>query len=65
MDHFLLMVCYSALVSAFLALLWRRRPRRQLAFGLKVFVGMVAGSLALAWVLYFIPPGPPPMPLAP
>ena len=59
MSHFLLMVIYAALVSVFFALLWRRSPREQAKLFLQVFVGMVGGGLALAWLMYFLPAGPP------
>ncbi len=53
------MVAYAALVSVFFALLWRRQPRAQGKLFLQVFFGMVAGGLALAWLMYFFPSGPP------
>ncbi len=58
-SHFLLMVHYALLVSAFFSLLWKRgRQQRQRLF-LKLFLGMVGGGLALAWLMYFFPSGPP------
>ena len=59
LDHSLLMVIYAALVSAFFSLLWRRAPREQLKLFLQIFLGMVLGGVALAWVMYFFPSGPP------
>jgi len=59
MSHFLLMVTYAGLVSAFFALLWRRTPRAQGKLFLQIFLGMVGGGLALAWLMYFFPSGPP------
>ncbi len=59
MGHFLLMVTYAALVSAFFALLWRRSRREQGKLFLQIFLGMVGGGLALAWLMYFFPAGPP------
>ena len=59
MSHFLLMVTYAALVSLFFALLWRRNPRDQGKLFLQIFLAMVGGSLALAWLMYFFPSGPP------
>ena len=59
MSHFLLMVAYAALVSVFFALLWRRKPREQGKLFLQIFLGMVGGGLALAWLMYFFPSGPP------
>jgi len=59
MSHFLLMVVYAALVSSFLSLLWRRGAREQSLLFLRIFVGMVGGGLALAWLMYSFPAGPP------
>ena len=58
-DHFVLMGLYAVLVSTFFALLWRRHPRQQLKLFLQVFLGMMGGGLALAWLMYFFPAGPP------
>ena len=59
MSHFLLMVIYAALVSVFFALLWKRQPREQAKLFLQIFLGMGGGALALAWLMYFFPSGPP------
>lgn len=59
MSHFLLMVLYSLLVSAFFAILWRRDRRGQLILFGQLFLGMVGGGLLLAWVMYPFPSGPP------
>lgn len=59
LDHFHLMVIYATLVSAFFALLWRRAPRQQAKLFLQIFLGMMVGGLALAWLMYFFPSGPP------
>jgi hypothetical protein len=59
MSHFLLMVLYSALVSLFFAALWRRRLRDQVVLFLQLFFGMVGVALALAWLMYPFPSGPP------
>lgn len=60
MSHFLLMVLHAFLVGTFFALLWRREPRAQLKLFLQVFIGMVGGGLALAWLMYPFPSQPPP-----
>lgn len=63
MSHFALMVLYATLTSLFLAVLWRRRWREQVVLFLQLFLGMVGIGLALAWLMYFFPAGPPaPMP---
>lgn len=59
MSHFLLMVAYAFLVSCFFALLWRRTRRGQVILFLQLFLGMVAGGLVVAWLMYPFPPGPP------
>ena len=59
MSHLLLMVIYAVLVSVFFALLWRRQPRERGKLFLQIFLGMVGGGLALAWLMYFFPSGPP------
>jgi hypothetical protein len=59
MSHFLLMVLYSALVSLFFAALWRRRLHDQVVLFLQLFFGMVGVGLALAWLMYPFPSGPP------
>jgi uncharacterized membrane protein YfcA len=59
MSHFLLMVVYAALVSVFFAVLWRRTRREQVKLGLQLFFGMVLGGLAVAWLMYPFPSGPP------
>ena len=59
MSHFLLMLVYALLVSLFFAVLWRRQPAAQLKLFLQLFLGMVVGGLAIAWLMYPFPPGPP------
>jgi cytochrome bd-type quinol oxidase subunit 2 len=58
-SHFLLMVAYALIVSLFFALLWRRGRREQTRLFLQLFLGMVVGGLALGWLMYPFPPGPP------
>jgi Ni/Fe-hydrogenase subunit HybB-like protein len=53
------MVLYAFQVSAFFSLLWRRGPRARWRLFLQLFVGLVAGALALAWAMYPFPGGPP------
>ncbi len=59
MSHFLLMAAYAALIGVFFALLWRRDRKEQGKLFLQIFLGMVGGGLALAWLMYFFPAGPP------
>lgn len=50
-DHFILLVWLAALMSAFLALLWRDDARSRRAFFLKTLGALVAGSVLAGWVL--------------
>jgi hypothetical protein len=59
LSHFLLMVLYALLVSAFFALLWRHETRDRVVMFSKIFAWMIAGGLALAWLMYPFPSGPP------
>lgn len=59
MSHFLLMVVYAFLVSAFFAVLWRRERKAQIKLFLQIFAGMVGGGLLIAWLMYPFPAGPP------
>ena len=59
MSHLFLMTLYAALISVFFALLWRRGTRQQGKLFLQIFLSMVGGGLALAWLMYFFPAGPP------
>jgi hypothetical protein len=59
LSHFFLMVLYAFLVSLFFAVLWRRTRREQVILFLQLFLGMVLGGLAVAWLMYPFPSGPP------
>ncbi|MEA2694681.1 MAG: hypothetical protein QOJ16_4068 [Acidobacteriota bacterium] len=59
MSHFLLMVLYALLVSLFFTALWRRERKEQVVLFLQLFLGMVVGGLAVAWLMYPFPSGPP------
>ncbi|HVT59884.1 MAG TPA: hypothetical protein VHR45_15970 [Thermoanaerobaculia bacterium] len=59
LSHFFLMVLYALLVSLFFTLLWRRDRRHQVTLFLQLFLGMVLGGLAAAWLMYPFPSGPP------
>lgn len=58
-DHVLLMTLYAFLVSLFFAVLTRRRRKEQVRLFLTLFLGLMGGGLALAWLMYFFPAGPP------
>ncbi len=59
MSHFLVMVLYAAFIGVFFAVLWRRELRAQVKLFLQIFLGLVLGALALAWLMYPFPSGPP------
>jgi hypothetical protein len=59
MSHFLFMVIYAAIISTFFTVLWKREPRQQLKLFLQLFFGLVVGAVALAWLMYPFPSGPP------
>ncbi|HXU44739.1 MAG TPA: hypothetical protein VN783_04380 [Thermoanaerobaculia bacterium] len=58
-SHFFLMVVFALIVSVFFALLWRRERAGQVRLFLQLFLGMVLGGLAVAWLMYPFPQGPP------
>ena len=62
MSHLFIMALYAALISVFFALLWRRGAREQGKLFLQIFLSMVGGGLALAWLMFFFPAGPPSAP---
>jgi cytochrome bd-type quinol oxidase subunit 2 len=59
MSHFLLMVLYALLVSAFFALLWRRERKERIKLFVQLLLSMVGGGLLVAWLMYPFPSGPP------
>ncbi len=54
-DHFLIMTIYALLISFFFALLWRNERRERVALFLKLFLALVVGALAVAWLMYPFP----------
>ena len=58
-SHILLMTTYALLVSSFFALLWRSTRRGRTRLFLQLFLGMMAGGLLLAWLMYPFPLSPP------
>lgn len=59
MSHFLLMVVYAAMISLFFSLLWRRERIAQIRFFGQMFLALIGLALALAWLMFFFPSGPP------
>jgi len=58
-SHILLMTTYAFLVSAFFSLLWRRDTGPRWKLFLQLFLGMMLGGIALGWLMYPFPSGPP------
>ena len=54
-DHFLIMTVYALLISLFFALLWRSGRRERVALFVKLFLALVVGALAVAWLMYPFP----------
>ena len=59
MSHFFLMILHSFLVGLFFAGLWRHDLRSRIKLFLQIFLGMVLGGLAVAYLMYPFPGGPP------
>ncbi|MCJ7581638.1 MAG: hypothetical protein MUP98_14020 [Candidatus Aminicenantes bacterium] len=49
---FVSLVIYSAFVSSVLALIRRNEKKKQIRYGLSLFLIMVVGSLAFGWFMY-------------
>jgi hypothetical protein len=54
-SHLLLLVVFSALVSAVFAALSRDEPRAQLRSGALMFAAFVGAALILGWLMYPLP----------
>lgn len=54
-DHFLIMALYALLISVFFSLLWRSGARERVALFVKLFLALVVGALAVAWLMYPFP----------
>ena len=54
-DHFLIMTLYALLISMFFALLWRSEKRERVGLFVKLFLALVVGALAVAWLMYPFP----------
>lgn len=50
-SHFLHLLLYSSLVAVFFAVLLKNDRREQLKFGGMIWLAMVGGVLALAWLM--------------
>ena len=54
-NHFILMVIYSLMISIFFGVLVRERIMEIAKLAAILFVGMAGGSLFLAWIMYPFP----------
>ena len=59
LSHFLLLVLYAFVVSLFFALLWHSSPQARLRLFAKLLLGLVIGSLVVAYLMFPVPAGPP------
>ncbi|MCZ6650506.1 MAG: hypothetical protein O7F11_07115 [Acidobacteria bacterium] len=55
MSHFMVMALHSLLVATFFAFLTRDRAVGRIRVFVFLFVGMMVGAMALAWVMYPYP----------
>ena len=54
-SHLFWMVLHATLLSGFLSVLWRSERRARIKFFAKAWTILVIGSIALAWVMYWMP----------
>lgn len=54
-SHFLHLLLYATFVATFFAVLLRRRWTEQLQLGALIWLAMVGGTLALAYLMYPFP----------
>jgi hypothetical protein len=54
-SHFFHMLVYTTIVSTFLAVLVRDDRRERLRLGATIWLAMVVGALALAYLMYPFP----------
>lgn len=55
MIHFLYLLGFAFFVSVLFGAIAEGTPRERVWYGTKTFLQFVGISLAIAWVLYFIP----------
>lgn len=55
MIHFLYLIAFALLASVAFSVFADGSPRERAIYGVKTFLQFVGISLAIAWVLYFIP----------
>ncbi len=57
MRHFLVMTLFALLAAVVFGTVAKDQDKDRLIYGVKVFAEFMIIGLALAWALYFIPPG--------
>ena len=55
MIHFLYLLAFATFIAIVFGVISSGTPKERLIYGLKSFLQFVGISLAIAWVLYFIP----------
>jgi hypothetical protein len=55
LDHLTLMVIHAFLIAVFFAFLWKRPGPERRRYFLKVFAALLAGAVALGWLMYPFP----------
>lgn len=55
MSHFLYLIVFALFVSVAFSVFSDGTPRERAFYGTKLFLQFVGISLAIAWLLYFIP----------
>jgi len=58
-SHFALMVLYAFLLALFFSVLWKRDRRDQVRLFLQILFSLVGAAVALGWLMYLLPSGPP------
>jgi hypothetical protein len=54
-SHIVLLLIFSACVSAVFAALMREEPKGQLMLGARMFAGLVGAAVLVGWLMYFFP----------
>ncbi len=54
-SHLVLLLVFSALVSAVFAVLMRETPEERLRFAFKAFAGFTLSAILAGWLMYSFP----------
>lgn len=55
LDHFSLLTLDAFLIAVFFSFLWKQGKRERWIYFWKVFLALVAGAVALGWLMYPFP----------